>query len=64
MSARKRGPIKVDLTEPDAMSKLDVQWYPFIQKYVVKVRDGRNYRWSATQFAAYFRKWLICQREH
>ena len=55
--------MQVDLTGPDGKSKLDVQWDPFMQKFVVKVRDDRNYHWSATQFAAYFRKWLIRQRE-
>jgi hypothetical protein len=63
MSTPKRGPIKVDPTGPDGKSKLDVQWDPFIQKYVVKVRDGRNYHWSATQFATCFRKSLIRQRD-
>ncbi len=62
MSTPERGPIKVDLIGPDGKSKLDLQWEPFIQKYVV-VRDGRNWHWSATQFAAYFRKRLIRQLE-
>jgi hypothetical protein len=62
MSTPKRGPIKVDLTGPDGKRKLDVEWDPFSQKYIVTVRDGKIYHWSATQFATYFRKWLLHQR--
>ena len=64
MSTPKRGPIKVDLTGPDGKRKLDVEWDPLTQKYVVSVwGGGKRYHWSATQFATNFRKWLFRQRE-
>ncbi len=63
MTTPKRGPIKVDLTGPDGKKKLDVEWNEFKQKYAVKVRGGSTYYWSATQFATYFRKWLLRQRD-
>ena len=63
MSAPKRGPLKVDLIGADGKGELDVQWNPLVQKYVASVRDGRTYQWTAAQFAAYIRKWLLRQSE-
>jgi hypothetical protein len=55
--------VKIDLTGPDGKRKLDVEWDPFVRKHAVKVRGSKSYRWSATQFATFFRKWLLRQRE-
>ena len=63
MATPKRAPVKVDLTGPDGKKKLDIEWNALTQKYVVSVRGGKTYHWTATQFATYFRKWLLRQRE-
>ena len=63
MATPKRGPVKVDLAGPDGKKKLDVVQNALSQKYVESVRGGKTYDWTATQFAAYFRKWLLRQRE-
>jgi len=62
MVTQKRGPVKIDLIGPDGKKKLDVERNTVVQKYVVSVRGGKTYHWTATQFAAYFRKWLLWQR--
>jgi hypothetical protein len=63
MSTQNVGRSKLILPNPDGKRKLDVEWDPFTQKYVVKVRGGKNCHGSATQFGAFFRKWLLRQRE-
>ena len=62
MVTPKRGPLCIDLSGPDGKRKLDVNWNPVTQKYVVSVRGGKTYHWNATQFATFFRKWLLRQR--
>lgn len=60
MATRKRGPLKIDLTGLDGVSKIDAELCPTTNQYVVRI--GRDvYHWSATKFAELFRKWLVRQ---
>lgn len=62
MATRKRGPLKIDLTGLDGASKIDADFCPITNRYRVRI-GKREYRWSATQFAEHFRKWLVRQKD-
>ena len=62
MATPKRGPLKIDLTGLDGKRKLDAEWNPLMGRYVVTV-GKKPYYWTATEFSAMFRKWLLRQRD-
>ena len=61
MATRKRGPIKVDLSGIDGAAKIDADFNPIVNQYLVRI-GNRRYRWTATQFAEHIRKWLVRQK--
>lgn len=63
MTTPKRGPLKIDLTGVDGKRKIDAEWSAFDNRYYVSI-GNRRYRWTATQFASHFRKWLVRQQEN
>lgn len=62
VATRKRGPLKVDLTGIDGKRKIDARYCPISDQYSVRI-GNRRYRWTATEFADHFRRWLIRQKE-
>lgn len=62
MATPKRGPLKIDLEGADGKRKIDAQWCPITGKYFVTI-NGVRYSWTATEFAAHFRRWLLRQRK-
>jgi len=62
MATRKRGPMKIDLTGVDGAAKLDAEFNPIVGKYFVRI-GKRRYCWTATEFAKFFRQWLVRQKD-
>lgn len=61
MATPKRGPLKIDLTGKDGTRKLDASYNAITGRYRVRI-GKREYWWTATQFAANFRGWLVRQK--
>jgi len=62
MATPKRGPMKVDLHDGNRKTKMDVEYIPLLDRYVVKI-GKREYEWTASEFASHFRRWLMRQKE-
>lgn len=61
MATRKRGPLRIDLTGLDIVAKIDAEYNPIVDKYFVRINKKR-YAWTATEFAKFFRQWLVRQK--
>ena len=53
--------MKIDLTGLDGAAKIDAEFNPIVNKYFVRIGKKR-YCWTATEFAKFFRQWLVRQK--